>query len=64
MVETAGPWNVYFWDPTHTTQYSITSSSPALPTTNSVSIYVAIPGSPGNVHLQIEETTTGCKNFE
>jgi len=61
--EGAGPWNVEFWNPAHTVQYPIISSTPALPTSTTVTIEVDIPYGSNGTNVKLTETTTGCTNF-
>lgn len=61
--EGTGPWNVEFWNPVHTVQYPIISSTPALPTSTIVTVEVNIPYGSTGTHVKLIETTTGCTNF-
>lgn len=63
-------FNVAVWDPTHTTQYTIVgaeddlSNPVVLPTNDDVIIEVDIPYGTSNVHIQVTQPSTGCRNFE
>lgn len=61
--EGAGPWNVEFWNPAHTVEYSIIPSTPVLQIYNAVDVEVDIPYGSNGTHVKLIEVATGCSNF-